>query len=130
MSDSELIKNWEQGVRDFNCGRYWHAHEAWERGWLALAEPEKTYLQALIQVAGVFDLVKRGRPGAALRLARSALQKLQRDRELDTAATRFPRVEIQDVEQLLSKIVTFSETEIVSQLPTFSPQARLLLSPP
>jgi len=130
MSDSTLIQNWKQGIRDFNSGRYWHAHEAWERGWRGLSEPEKTHIQALIQTAGVFDLVRRGRPGAAIRLARLALEKLGRISQTGGMGTRFPRVEIVGMEDLLIRITGFSEAEIAAKLPTFSPESRLLLSPP
>ena len=51
MNDAEKF---ELGVADFNAGRFFEAHEVWEELWLAAAEPEKTFLQGLIQIAAAF----------------------------------------------------------------------------
>ena len=51
MNDAEKFK---LGVADFNAGRFFEAHEVWEELWLAATEPEKTFLQGLIQVAAAF----------------------------------------------------------------------------
>ena len=40
-----------EGVVLFNAGEYWHAHEAWERGWLTSNEPQKTLYKGIIQAA-------------------------------------------------------------------------------
>src|SRR5690348_11981481 len=39
------------GLRCFHSGAFFEAHEHWESVWLAAQEPEKTFLQGLIQVA-------------------------------------------------------------------------------
>src|SRR5579862_2387022 len=51
VNDAEKF---ELGVADFNAGRFFEAHEVWEELWLAAAEPEKTFLQGLIQIAAAF----------------------------------------------------------------------------
>jgi predicted metal-dependent hydrolase len=40
-----------EGVRLFNDGHYWHAHEQWEVCWLASTEPEATFYKGIIQAA-------------------------------------------------------------------------------
>jgi predicted metal-dependent hydrolase len=40
-----------EGVRLFNEGHYWHAHEQWEACWLASSEPEATFYKGIIQAA-------------------------------------------------------------------------------
>ncbi|HWQ13332.1 MAG TPA: DUF309 domain-containing protein [Roseiflexaceae bacterium] len=40
-----------EGVRLFNEGHYWHAHEEWEACWRAAAEPEATFYKGIIQAA-------------------------------------------------------------------------------
>jgi len=46
-SDSHFL----EGVRLFNEGHYWHAHEQWEACWLRAAEPEATFYKGIIQAA-------------------------------------------------------------------------------
>ena len=43
-----------EGLRCFHSGAFFEAHEHWESVWLAAQEPEKTFLQGLIQVAASF----------------------------------------------------------------------------
>lgn len=40
-----------EGVRLFNEGHYWHAHEQWEICWLGSTEPDATFYQGIIQAA-------------------------------------------------------------------------------
>jgi uncharacterized protein len=66
----------DRGVADFNAGRFFQAHEVWEELWLAAAEPEKTFLQGLIQVAAAFHHQARGNVGGAQSLLAAGLAKL------------------------------------------------------
>ena len=43
-----------EGLRLYDAGEFFTAHEAWESVWLKLPEPEKTFLQGLIQVTAAF----------------------------------------------------------------------------
>lgn len=46
------LQEWlEAGIREWNAGRYWHAHEEWEQGWKATTGEEKAAFQALILLA-------------------------------------------------------------------------------
>jgi hypothetical protein len=90
--DPELLRAWKEGVEEFNQGRFWHAHECWERGWKGLPEPERTWVQACIQVAGVLHLLEKGRIEPALSLAASAQAKF--GRTLSEMEPVFPRIEI------------------------------------
>src|SRR4051812_41035408 len=76
--DPALLKAWEDGVHEFNSGRYWDAHEKWEQGWKRLPEPERTWVQAWIQLAGVIHLLAKGRIAAARALCQSAVPSLRR----------------------------------------------------
>jgi predicted metal-dependent hydrolase len=40
-----------EGIRLFNAGEFWHAHEQWEICWRAAAEPEATFYKGIIQAA-------------------------------------------------------------------------------
>ena len=69
----------------FNQGRYFEAHEALEILWLAeRGKPRADFLKALIQLAGAFVHLEKGRlsPAAALfRLARAYLGKYPKSYE-------------------------------------------------
>jgi predicted metal-dependent hydrolase len=67
-----------EGVALFNEGKYWHAHEAWERDWLVATGDEKLFLQGLIQLAAGYHHVRRGTFKGALSLLGKALTKLEK----------------------------------------------------
>jgi hypothetical protein len=56
-----------EGLRRYEAGEFFAAHEAWESLWLESQEPEKTFLQGLIQVTAAFHHLQRnnslGLPG-------------------------------------------------------------------
>lgn len=67
-----------EGLRCYRSGQFFLAHEHWESAWLQCAEPEKTFLQSLIQIAAAMHHLERGnRTGAASLLTRS-LRRLER----------------------------------------------------
>jgi predicted metal-dependent hydrolase len=66
-----------EGLRDYNAAEYFAAHEAWESVWLTLPQPEKTFLQALIQVTVAFHHLTRNNSLGATRLLTAALGKLE-----------------------------------------------------
>jgi predicted metal-dependent hydrolase len=63
---------WLHGVRLFNDGRVFDAHEVWEDVWRPLpVSPERTFVQGLIQIAVAFHHNTTGnRVGAASLLKR------------------------------------------------------------
>jgi hypothetical protein len=65
-----------QGLRDYNAANFFAAHEAWESVWLTAPQPEKLFLQALIQVTVAFHHLQRSNPLGATRLLTAALRKL------------------------------------------------------
>lgn len=66
------------GLRAYRAGTFFEAHEAWERVWMVAHEPEKTLLQALIQIAAALHHLKRDNAHGALTLFRAALERLER----------------------------------------------------
>lgn len=66
-----------EGLRCYRSEEFFEAHEHWEAMWLQCAEPEKSFLQALIQVTAAFHhLRRRNRVGATSLLTR-ALRRLE-----------------------------------------------------
>jgi uncharacterized protein len=73
--------DWQQGAlaKGLSCYRdreFFEAHEHWEGEWLSAPEPEKTFLQALIQVAAAFHHFGRGNRAGTASLLRASLRKL------------------------------------------------------
>ncbi len=73
--------DWEQGALAEGLGCYrrrefFETHEHWESVWLRAAEPEKTFLQALIQIAAAFHHLERGNRLGAASLLRAAQRRL------------------------------------------------------
>jgi uncharacterized protein len=67
-----------EGLRLYEAGEFFTAHEEWERIWLASPEPEKTFLQGLIQVTAAFHHLHRGNPLGTVLLLQGALCRLDR----------------------------------------------------
>jgi predicted metal-dependent hydrolase len=54
--DSEELR---AGLRCYRAAQFFEAHEHWESVWLLASNPEKEFLQALIQVAAAFHHMQR-----------------------------------------------------------------------
>ena len=65
-----------KGLCCFHSGAFFEAHEHWESVWLVAQEPEKTFLQGLIQVAASFHHFQHGNYAGTLSLLRSASRRL------------------------------------------------------
>jgi hypothetical protein len=53
-------RNFAKSLEEFNTEHFFEAHEVWEEVWLASAEPEKRFLQGIIQIAAAFHHYQRG----------------------------------------------------------------------
>ncbi|MGB0036326.1 MAG: DUF309 domain-containing protein [Candidatus Acidiferrales bacterium] len=100
MNSTEKIDKFQRGLDHFNAREFFEAHEVWEEIWLVEAEPEKTFLQGLIQIAAACHHYCRGNPSGAESLLASGIVKLSRSRryhreldidELREAAKRWAR---------------------------------------
>jgi predicted metal-dependent hydrolase len=62
---TEDWQEFEHGVRLFNGGKFWHAHEAWEQLWKRHKQEERKFFQGLIQLAAAFHhlVVKKSAKG-------------------------------------------------------------------
>src|SRR5580700_11440044 len=67
-----------EGLRLYESGEFFAAHEAWESVWLKSPEPEKTFLQGLIQVTAAFHHLHRDNRLGTVLLLRAALRRLDR----------------------------------------------------
>lgn len=67
-----------EGLRCYGDELFFNAHEHWEEVWLACQEPEKTFLQALIQIAAAFHHLQRGNLTGTRSLLQAAARRLER----------------------------------------------------
>ena len=65
-----------EGLECYKTGKHFEAHEHWEGVWLKSEEPEKTFLQALIQITAAFHHLQQRNLRGAASLLRRALRKL------------------------------------------------------
>jgi uncharacterized protein len=78
MKSSKDDEKFELGLAHFNARRFFEAHEAWEEIWLSETEPEKTFLQGIIQVAAAFHHYSRGNHRGMKALLAAGITKLER----------------------------------------------------
>ena len=100
-----------EGLRCFHSGAFFEAHEHWESVWLTAQEPEKTFLQALIQVAAAFHHFQRGNYAGTISLLQSAL------RRLDAYPEAFARVAVARLRATIRLWLGALETPSRSPLP-------------
>ena len=67
-----------KGLEAFNSGHFYEAHEHWEEVWLHTLDPEKMFLQGLIQVAAAFHHYSRANRQGTENLLRAGLTKVER----------------------------------------------------
>ncbi|MDB5033780.1 MAG: hypothetical protein JWQ98_1021 [Chlorobi bacterium] len=72
--------DFDEGRSLFNAGSYWHAHESWERVWLAMGNGDgddaEIILRGLIQLAAALHLSGIGRMDGSMSNFRKAEEKL------------------------------------------------------
>jgi hypothetical protein len=78
MNAAEQEKKFEEGLAHFNAKKFFEAHEFWEEIWLVEPEPEKTFLQGLIQITAAFHHRQRGNPEGVELLLAAGIVKLLR----------------------------------------------------
>jgi predicted metal-dependent hydrolase len=66
-----------EGLTHYRAGEFFAAHESWESLWLVAQEPDKMFLQGLIQVTAAFHHLQRNNPLGAARLFGRALKRLE-----------------------------------------------------
>lgn len=89
MSDFWDDPRFAEGAADYDAGRYFEAHEAWELLWRAMpAGSDKRFVQGLIQLAVSLEHARRGNPRGSAGQWAKAIDKLFPSRHpVDAEAT-------------------------------------------
>jgi predicted metal-dependent hydrolase len=74
----EYQARFRRGIEQFNNRHFFEAHETWEEIWLATPEPDKAYLQGIIQIAAAFHHYGRGNAKGTRSLLEAGLRRLER----------------------------------------------------
>jgi hypothetical protein len=77
MRASDHHEKFRRGVEQFNSRQFFEAHETWEEIWLASPEPDKTFLQGIIQIAAAFHHYSRGNTLGTCNLLVAGLRRLE-----------------------------------------------------
>ncbi len=78
LDPGEAEEKFQKGLDQFNHGYFFEAHETWEEIWLPATQPERTFLQGIIQVAAGFHHYTRGNRAGAQSLLEAGVKKLDR----------------------------------------------------
>jgi predicted metal-dependent hydrolase len=76
MDEDQQRRLLEDGRRAFNLGEFYESHEFWEDVWNEIDDPERTWVQGMIQVATGLHKLQRERPDVCRTLLQKALTKL------------------------------------------------------
>jgi predicted metal-dependent hydrolase len=72
----------EEGIRLFNRGKFFEAHEVWEQVWKLAKANERTFYHGLIQAAAALVHIQRGNYAGAVSVYLKARRNLERLPEL------------------------------------------------
>jgi uncharacterized protein len=78
MDSHEKDRLYQKGLEAFNSTHFYDAHEHWEEVWLQTPNPDKMFLQGLIQVAAAFHHYSRANLLGTRNLLLAGLLKLDR----------------------------------------------------
>ena len=76
MESHEKDRLYQMGLEAFNSSHFYDAHEHWEEVWLETPNPDKKFLQGLIQVAAAFHHYSRANLPGTRNLLQAGLMKL------------------------------------------------------
>lgn len=77
MDSHEKDRLYQKGLEAFNSCEFFEAHELWEDVWRETGEPDKRFLQGLIQVAAAFHHYSRENLLGTRKLLQAGLSKLE-----------------------------------------------------
>jgi predicted metal-dependent hydrolase len=98
-----------EGIRLFNAGHYWHAHEQWEQCWLRSDGLDATFYQSIIQAAAALVKWQQGNPrGLAQNWAKSCAR-------LDLLPSRYLGLNLADLRAQIDRIAA-GQTDSAPQI--------------
>src|SRR5277367_1887881 len=121
MNERDEHEAFARGMHQFNSREFWHAHESWEAIWLTAPEPDKTFLQGIIQISAAFYHHQRGNLEGMRSLMRRGLAKVEQ------LPAGYRGVRVEELRRAVRKWVAASAAE-GEKLPGKYPRLRRLLA--
>jgi predicted metal-dependent hydrolase len=112
------------GIKHFNAGDYYQAHEVWEEIWLRSSGQEKLFYQMLIQSAVSLLHHERGNVRGSLSMYSAVMEKLAR------LPSVFMSLDLADFSQQMKRFFSEAAPTVGDNLTKPKPQIRLLRSAP
>jgi predicted metal-dependent hydrolase len=109
------------GLQCYRGQEFFQAHEHWESVWLKCGQPEKSFLQALIQMAAAFHHLQRNNHRGAASLLKASLGKLE------GYPAQFAGVEVAPLREQIGQWIPVLASQGSSDYPAF-PQIQVDLS--
>lgn len=101
------MDNFEKGIKFFNEGNYFEAHETWEDQWRGIEKsPEKYFIQGLIMIAVALHHYERKNFTGTARLLEKGIKLLE--------GFKAPKMKI-DIDDFLKEIALFQKKVKSSQ---------------
>lgn len=92
MRDFIRSPQFEDGMKNFNTGYYWEAHEIWEDLWREQDAEAKEFAQSFVQLASGYSFLKLCKLGSAKYLFEKSLEKLRQFEYLECGVEITPIV--------------------------------------
>jgi len=74
------LQDWgefEEGIKLFNTGKFWHAHEAWEEVWKHKWEPSRLFFQGLIHMTAAYHQLYNHKNRGVIKHSERSIGKLE-----------------------------------------------------
>jgi len=102
MRDFIRSAEFGEGLKNFNTGYFWEAHEIWEESWRDQEAEAKEFAQSFVQLAGGYSFLKQGKVGSAKYLFEKAVERLRQFEYLECGVEITPL--IQQLERLMGEL--------------------------
>jgi predicted metal-dependent hydrolase len=88
-----VSEKFREGIKLFNKGYHWEAHEAWEDVWREEQGDGKTFAQAFVQMAAGYSFIKLSKLDSVKYLFNKAIEKFHQYENLDSGLSLGPLIE-------------------------------------
>ncbi|HEX8924503.1 MAG TPA: DUF309 domain-containing protein [Terriglobales bacterium] len=104
-----------KGLRCYEQQEFFAAHEHWESVWLTCEQPQKSFLQALIQLTSAFHHQQKENLTGTRSLLKRASQKL------NTFPTCFEQIDVAELRSGVANWLRALEASTTKRFPSYPP---------
>jgi predicted metal-dependent hydrolase len=93
MRDFIRSAEFGEGLKNFNSGYFWEAHEIWEESWRDQDAEAKEFAQSFVQLASGYSFLKQGKVGSAKYILEKAVERLRQFEYLECGVEITPLIQ-------------------------------------